>query len=98
MGKSYKKNPIGKSILPGSKRMANKRVRRYDGEISNGTDYKKVYSSYDVYDQWYRRPYEEFISDAEAHANAELNGVNTKRFFSPAYYDKNIWARWYKRK
>lgn len=48
MSRSYKKHPIIKASSRGSnklrKRIANKAVRRYQGELNNGAQHKKIYN------------------------------------------------------
>ena len=51
MSRSYKKSLVAKERNSKyHKKSANKRVRRYDGDISNGKHYKKIYESYDICD------------------------------------------------
>lgn len=53
MSRSYKKTPISKMApVHGriGKKFANRRVRRYDEELSNGGSYKRLYCSYDIHD------------------------------------------------
>ena len=53
MSKSYKKTPYYTDHTRGTKywkRLANKRVRRYNKDLANGTAYKKVSCSYDIHD------------------------------------------------
>ena len=37
-----------------SKRLASKAVRNYKGEISNGTQFKKIFCSYNIFDYKFR--------------------------------------------
>lgn len=105
MSRSYKKTPIvkdGKSGYPG-KKFANKAVRRYKGEIPNGKQYRKIYSSYDIHDYAFRCTYEEFKREYERDLKAFLNGGSTfdPRDSSKSYnqrYEDNHWAKYYKRK
>lgn len=49
MSRSHKK-PFVKCGFFGSKRLANKKVRRYKYGISNGNSFKKIYESWDIVD------------------------------------------------
>ena len=49
MSRSYKKHYCIKDTSPFSKRQANKKVRR-NKNISDGSNYKKVYNSYNICD------------------------------------------------
>lgn len=53
MSRSYKKNPVYTDRTHGAKywkRCANKRVRRYKDELSNGMMYRKIYNSWEIHD------------------------------------------------
>ena len=50
MSRSYKKSPWSGDSGPWWKRQANKKVRRYKKDLSNGKDYKKLYCSWDICD------------------------------------------------
>ena len=64
MSRSRKKNPsysdYNPNYTPWAKRQASKKVRRYLKALTNGSLYKKVYSSYDIFDYkglWLSRSY-----------------------------------------
>jgi hypothetical protein len=63
MSRSYRKKPI-RQYAPESgrigKKFANRAVRRYKGEISNGCEYKKHYEQWDIHDCWTRCTFEEY--------------------------------------
>jgi hypothetical protein len=54
MSRSRKKNPCSKDYSRSStkqyKRFASKTVRRYNGEISDGKEYRKLFCSYNIHD------------------------------------------------
>lgn len=52
MSRSYRKEPIIKCCPSSSigKRFANRRVRRYTKELSDGCSYRRLYSSWDIHD------------------------------------------------
>ncbi len=58
MSRSRKKvscfSDYGRKYTRWSKRQASKRVRRYKGEIVNGTQYQKIYPSWDIRDYKFR--------------------------------------------
>lgn len=58
MSRSRKKNAIVKDYSRSStreyKRFASKTVRRYNGEISDGGSYQKIYPSYNIHDYRFR--------------------------------------------
>ena len=50
MSRSRRKSPCFHIGCPKEKRIANRLVRRYKGELSNGNFYKKLYESYSIID------------------------------------------------
>ncbi len=53
MSRSYKKpsySDYSRGHTKWAKRQASKAVRRYQGEISSGCQYKKIYPSWDIFD------------------------------------------------
>ncbi len=62
MSRSYRKHPILKVICSDGKKFANRKVRRTKEDISNGNEYRKIYSQWDVCDQWYRTTLQEEIT------------------------------------
>lgn len=105
MSRSYKKTPIVKDGKSGKvgKKFANKSVRRYKGEIPNGKQYTKLYSSYDIHDYAFRCTFQEHKDKYEEDLKAFLNGGSlfdprdTSKSFNH-WYDDNYWAKCYKRK
>lgn len=54
MSRSYRKHPCYHIGCPSNKRVANRLVRRYKGDMGNYSFYKKLYESYDIIDWiWY---------------------------------------------
>jgi len=60
MSRSYKKVPCHKDYSRSnngtrySKRLASKAVRKYEGEISDGRNYSKIYCSWNITDYKFR--------------------------------------------
>lgn len=50
MSRSFKKTPGWCDRNPFAKRQANKRVRRFQGPVSNGRWYRKLYCSWEICD------------------------------------------------
>lgn len=50
MSRSYKKTPLFCDRNPRMKKYANRRFRRYNGEVQNGKWYKKYTCSYNICD------------------------------------------------
>lgn len=50
MSRSFKKHPYLRIGSPYYKRVANRKVRQFKGDIPNGNWYKKLYESYDIID------------------------------------------------
>ena len=110
MSRSYKKHPIlPDNVVPGSKRCANKKVRRVvhrgDEETQNwkGKSYRKLYNSWNVHDYInYGGTFENFYDEAIRvwKETGFYPGRDTKRHDTPPSrkYCKNIYDRWYKRK
>lgn len=54
MSRSHRKHPCYHIGCPANKKVANKFIRRYKGEIGNYNFYKKLYESYNIIDWcWY---------------------------------------------
>lgn len=105
MSRSYKKNPIVKDGRSGKvgKRFANKKVRRYKGELPDGKAYRKLYESWDIHDWVFRETLQEHRDRYESDLKAYLNGGSQydPRDTSKRYnrrYDDNHWAKYFKRK
>lgn len=62
MSRSYRKFPLCKCerSCKWGKKQANKRVRRYKGEISNGRNYKKLYESWEICDYAFSETWKEY--------------------------------------
>lgn len=62
MSRSYKKVPHCKceDSCKWGKRQANKKVRRYKGEITNGKGYKKLYESWNICDYHWIETWEQY--------------------------------------
>lgn len=72
MSRSFKKNLIvsctGRRYRAYAKNQANRKIRRYLEEISDGKSYRKVYESWDITDfssRWYPE-YKDFWSQFKA--------------------------------
>jgi hypothetical protein len=63
VARSFRKNPIVKDVSKYGKKFANRKVRRIDGEVPNGTQYRKFYSQYDVCEWSYRKTLGEAVAD-----------------------------------
>lgn len=54
MSRSFKKTPsfsdYSRNYTRWAKRQASKAVRRYQGELTNGAHYKKVYPTWDIHE------------------------------------------------
>ena len=110
MSRSYKKHPVlPDNVVPGSKRLANKKVRRAvhrgDEETRNrkGKSYKKLYDSWNVHD------YIEYGDSFETFYQRVLTRWQETGFYPTGHgkrydtppsreYCKNIYDRWYRRK
>jgi len=105
MSRSYKKNPIIKDGRSGrtGKKFANKKVRRYKGEIQDRKAYKKLYESWDIHDYISMETYYEHKVKFESDLKAYLNGGSKydprddTRWYNH-WYSNNHWAKCYKRK
>ena len=63
MSRSYKKYPCVKDRNPGSKREANKRIRRLKGDIPDGKWYRKIYNPWDICDWSFSKTWQEYWKD-----------------------------------
>ena len=63
MSKSYKHEPCYKDHVKGSKRLANRRVRRTKDVLNKG-DYKKIYEQYNISDYKFYTPWSEYLQNA----------------------------------
>jgi len=89
MSRSYKKEPVVKGKVKGMKEIANRRIRNFKGEISNGSSYKKVFQSYDICDFAFRETYLDYKT--RKHKYQSVNIPHSEM----TYYD---WFKMYKRK
>lgn len=96
MSRSYKKNPIIKDKTKGMKQIANRKVRNYNGDLANGSSYKKIFQSYDISDYSFRTTYEDYLKYAESIENAVLNGGLGEYHLEDTSYGD--WFKRYKRK
>ena len=82
MSRSYKKHPIIKESSRGSnklrKRIANKAVRHHKGELNNGAQYKKIYSSYDISDYSFSYTWDEW---KDYRGDSQTERDNWERFY-----------------
>ena len=78
MSRSKRKFPLVKceTSCKSGKRFANRRVRRYKGDISNGKDYKKLYCSWDICDYYFSMSEEDVKRQWYAKQKAIKNGVD----------------------
>lgn len=60
MSRSYKKIPLVKDKNKGSKKFANRTVRRYDDSIASGGGYRKIFCSYNISDFSFTETFEEY--------------------------------------
>lgn len=100
MSRSYKKFPMIKcgGCEKWGKVFANRRVRRYKGEISNGSEYKKIYESWDIHDYQYTQFREWAIQEWEQDQAEIANGVNTwkSKYNTTLEEALNDWKKFYK--
>ncbi|WP_368263039.1 hypothetical protein [Clostridium disporicum] len=89
MSKSYKKEPVVTGRIKGMKKFANRRIRNFKGEISNGSNYKKVFPSYDICDFAFRESYLEYETRRNKYQSMNIPHKDM------TYYD---WFKTYKRK
>ena len=96
MSRSYKKSPVYTDGTPGatsmSKRYANKAVRNYSGEISNGGFYKHLFCSYCIHDYISRWTWKEAKQDYNTKNYLKGHCSDEKEFYN------KYWAKYYKRK
>lgn len=86
MSRSYKKHPWATdnhSNRKYLKKVANKRVRRFNRELANGNAYKRLYPTYDICD------YKFFCTfiDALKELNRKIDEIEN---------EKQYWKEWYK--
>lgn len=102
MSRSFKHTPIfaDGSSSKKQKRFANKRVRKFKNDISNGKFYKKIYESYDIYDYISRKTFKESEESFNLDLKKYLNGGSTSdpRIDYIEWYDYNHWAKYFYRK
>ena len=102
MSRSFKKNPIWNQNRKGTKRSANKKVRKYlktniisdikIQEIADGSAYKKIYDSYDISDICIRTSYKEYKADFESEEKSYINEASIWNF-NPKDWS---YIRWFK--
>lgn len=95
MSRSYKKTPVHKDLIKGSKNWANRKVRHNrDFDVSGGA-YKRVYNQYDISDFHFRASLEEHM-----HWYENLRHVHRGEGLTPQERKDaiNEWYKWYYRK
>lgn len=85
MSRSYKSHPYVKDNKRGrksAKRQANKKVRRFHKELSNGKSYRKVYNPWQIYDWYYYYP----LSDAKRWDEKYDTDTSVKHWYQMCYW------------
>ena len=102
MSRSYKKSPVFKDCGHEEKKFANRKVRRYKNELSNGNAYRKLYPQWDICDWLFRETKSELISGVESDKKRHVNG---ERYYYRLKEDDldlnkklNHWAKFFYRK
>lgn len=100
MSNSYKSEPVIKDYNRGSKKFANRRVRRKLKNasykyISNGNSYKKLSCSYDICDYSFRMTWQDFLISLEELRNEKFSYHSNINNLEDA---RNWWERYYFRK
>ena len=94
MSRSYKKHPWctdGKNGQVKPKRLANKAVRKYKYEISNGNYYKRLFCSWNIHDYAFR------LTWAEAKEEYESDSSYRKKYLTLEELYK-FWIKHYRSK
>lgn len=106
MSRSYKKNPVHKYAperARWAKNQANRRVRRYKGDLSDGCDYKRLYNPWDIHDCISYETYqmaldyrEEYISDCALRGRTcDDCWYRKQRYFRCRYKTEHeTWYNW----
>lgn len=78
MSRSYKKTPVLKYAPQGNvgQKFANRRVRRFKGEISNGKAYKKLYETWNVHDHVERYTLQDALDYRDRCIHDYENGIS----------------------
>ena len=92
MSRSYKKVPCVKDNQKAERKFANRKVRKFIGEIANGSAYKKLCDQYDICDWIVTYYYKAYVKDKEAEEKSLLNGGQKW-----SYCDNYSYKDWYKR-
>lgn len=105
MSRSYKKFPtvkIGYSYRGSkkAKKVANRKVRRYLKDISNGSSYKKIYPSREIWDYSFTKFKEWEIKEWYDDQYEIMNNINSwKRKYNTTLEEAlNNWYKYYKSK
>lgn len=97
MSRSYKKIPCIKNPHKDEKKYANRIVRQYKGDLSNGKLYRKLYPQYDIYDWKICRSFRNFKLDQERfnkmiknetyyfYYEKDIKDINSKEFYKKWY-------------
>lgn len=75
MSRSLKKRPVVKDSVPRAKKKANRRVREYEDDISNGNSYRKLTDSWDISEYAFYRTKNRYRRECEEGIKHALNGV-----------------------
>lgn len=89
MSRSYKKEPVVTGRIKGMKKVANRKVRNFKGDINDGSSYRKVFESYDICDFAFRESYSDYKVRKNKYQSMSFTCSDM------TYYD---WFKMYKRK
>lgn len=98
MSRSYKKIPCIKNPHKDEKKYANRIVRQYKGDLSNGKCYRKLFPQYDICDWKISYSFNGYIIDSEDRNKAIENGGYPNWYSQQDIVDtstKMFYKKWY---
>jgi|HigsolmetaAR206D_1030411.scaffolds.fasta_scaffold00003_82 hypothetical protein len=101
MSRSYKQTPVWKNGRPGrfGKKLANRKIRRYKEDISDGGQYRKLYESWNIHNFISYYPFSEYLKERNFREKIMALGMFPEsRIKAVRSFDENRWAKFYRRK
>lgn len=96
MSRSYRKFPSVKgNYSKCGKKFANRKVRRYKGDVGNFGNYKKLYEQYDIVEYRFTQFKSWVIDDYYKDESYLKHGIKKHNVYSSLNEALADWERWY---
>lgn len=83
MANSFKKHPCLRYVQKYHKNQANRKIRKFVDDISNGSDYKRLYWQYSVSDdEWHLCTFEPVFPVRHSYKNRKKISSENRRYYT----------------